>query len=80
VIVTLRGLPHIWETFITISNNNIFSSFDEIVGKLTQEESKMIFVEESRAIMYSRILLDLITICEALLQFIFVSLIFFSYY
>lgn len=43
VIVTLRGLPPIWETFITtISNNNSFSSFDELVGKLTQVESRMI--------------------------------------
>ena len=43
VVVTLRGLPPIWETFITtISNSNVLPSFDEIVGKLTQEESKMI--------------------------------------
>ena len=43
VIVTLRGLHPIWETFITtISNNNVLSSFDEIVGNLTQEESRMI--------------------------------------
>ena len=43
VIVTLRGLPPIWETFITtISKNNSFLSFDELVGKLTQEESRMI--------------------------------------
>jgi len=36
VIVTLGGFPPIWETFITtISNNNAFLSFDEIVGKLT---------------------------------------------
>jgi len=43
VIVTLRGLPPIWETFITtISNNNNFLSFDETVEKLTQEGSRMI--------------------------------------
>eukprot|EP00253_Pinus_taeda_P032761 PITA_32761 len=43
VIITLRGLPPIWETFInTISNNIVLPSFDEIVGKLTQEESRMI--------------------------------------
>lgn len=43
VIVTLRGLPPIWETFITtISNNNVLPSFDEIFGNLTQEESRMI--------------------------------------
>jgi len=37
VIVTLRGLLPIWETSITaISNNNNFSSFDKLVGKLTQ--------------------------------------------
>lgn len=43
VVVTLRGLPPIWETFnTTISNNNVFRSFDELVGKLTQEESRMI--------------------------------------
>lgn len=36
VIVTLRGLPPIWETFIiTISNNNNIPTFDELVGKLT---------------------------------------------
>ena len=43
VIMILRGLPHIWETFITtISNNNVLPSFDELVGKLTYEESRMI--------------------------------------
>jgi len=43
VVVTLRGLPPIWETFITtISNTNVLPSFDEIVGKLTREESRMI--------------------------------------
>eukprot|EP00253_Pinus_taeda_P023604 PITA_23604 len=43
VVVTLRGLPSIWETFITtISNKNVLPSFDEIVGKLTQEELRMI--------------------------------------
>ena len=36
IVVTLRGLPPIWETFITtINNNNVFMSFDEIVRKLT---------------------------------------------
>lgn len=43
VILTLIGSPPIWETFITtIINNNILSSFDEIVAKITQEESRMI--------------------------------------
>jgi len=43
VVVTRRGLPPIWETFITtISNNNVLPLFDEIVGKLTQEELRMI--------------------------------------
>ena len=43
VIVTHTGFPLIWETFITtISNKNTLSSLDEIVGKLTQEESRMI--------------------------------------
>jgi len=43
VVMTLRGLPPIWETFITtIRNTNLLPSFDEIVGKLTQEESRMI--------------------------------------
>ena len=43
VIVTLIGLPSILETFITtISNNNSFPSFDELVGKLTQQELRMI--------------------------------------
>lgn len=43
VIVTLRGLPSIWETFNTaIRNNNTLSSFYEIVGNITQEESSMI--------------------------------------
>ena len=43
VVMTLRGLPPIWETFITtIRNTNLLPSFHEIVGKLTQEESRMI--------------------------------------
>ena len=43
VVVTLIGILPIWETFITtISNNNGFPSFDELVGKFTQEESRMI--------------------------------------
>jgi len=43
VIVALGGLPPIWESFIsTKRNNNIFLSFDDIVGNLTQEESRMI--------------------------------------
>jgi len=43
VVVTLRGLPPIRETFVTtINNNNVLSTFDKIVGKLTQEESRMI--------------------------------------
>ena len=43
VLVTLQGLPSIWETFIsTISNNDKFLTFDELVGKHTQEENMMI--------------------------------------
>eukprot|EP00253_Pinus_taeda_P002451 PITA_02451 len=43
VIVTLRGLPPLWETFITtISNKNVLPSFDEMVGEITQEESWMV--------------------------------------
>lgn len=43
VIVTLRGPPLIWKTPIaTIGNNNVFPSFDELVGKLIQEESRMV--------------------------------------
>ena len=39
VVMTLKGLPPLWETFITIiSNNNVLSSFDEIFGNITQEE------------------------------------------
>lgn len=42
-VTTLRGIPPILETFImTISNNNFLPSLDDIVGKLTQEESRMI--------------------------------------
>ena len=42
-MVTLQGLPPIWETFITtISNNNILTTFDELVGRCTQEETMMI--------------------------------------
>lgn len=43
VLVTLGGLPMYWETFITtISNNDKLPTFDELLGKCTQEESKMI--------------------------------------
>jgi len=43
VVVTLQGLPPIWEIFITtLSNNNVLPSFDELVGKCTQEEAMMI--------------------------------------
>lgn len=43
VLVAVQGLPPIWETFITtISTNDKFSSFDELVGKCTQEETRMI--------------------------------------
>lgn len=45
VLVTLIGLPPIMETFITaIHNNNNFISFDELDGKFTQEESRMISI------------------------------------
>lgn len=41
--MTLIGLPLFWETFITtMSNSNVLQLFDEIVGKLTHEESRMI--------------------------------------
>ena len=41
--MTLRGLPPVWETFITtIRNNKSFLSFVELVGNITQEESRMI--------------------------------------
>ena len=37
VVVTLKCLPHIWETFITTSSKiNVLPTFDEKVGKLTQ--------------------------------------------
>ena len=43
VIMTLIGLPPIWETFITtISNNNVYPSFDELAWNLAQEESRMV--------------------------------------
>jgi len=43
VFVSITGLPPIWETFIfAIRNNDVLPSFDEIFGKLTQEESRMI--------------------------------------
>ena len=41
--MNLRGIPLVWETFITtIGNNNFLPSFAEIFGKITQEESRMI--------------------------------------
>lgn len=44
MIITLRGMHPIWETFITtISKNNRFLSFDKLIGNATQEESRMIF-------------------------------------
>lgn len=43
VLVSLGGLPRILETFITtISNNDEFPSFNELVDKGTQEDTKMI--------------------------------------
>ena len=42
-IVPISIIPPIFETFITtISKNNVLPSFDEILGKLTQEESMMV--------------------------------------
>lgn len=42
-MVTLQGLPPILETFITtLSNNNLFPTFDELIGKRTQEDIRMI--------------------------------------
>lgn len=43
VMITLKGLPHTWETFITtIRNKNILLTFDELIGQCTQEETMMI--------------------------------------
>lgn len=43
VVVTLIGLPPIWDIFITtIRNNNVLLTFDEIVGNITQEYLGMI--------------------------------------
>lgn len=43
VLVTLRGLPLVSETLITtLSNNNVFLTFDELVCKCTQEGTRMI--------------------------------------
>lgn len=43
VLITLGGLPMNWDTFITtISNNGKFPTFDEILSKYTQEETRMI--------------------------------------
>ena len=42
VIVTLRDFPSIRETFITnIRKNNVVPSLDDLIGKLTHEESRM---------------------------------------
>ena len=43
VLIMLGGLPSSWESFITtISNNDKFPTFDELLGKCSQEEAKMI--------------------------------------
>lgn len=43
IIMTLRGFPSIWKTFITTSNNNnVLLKNDEITGKLTEGESILI--------------------------------------
>lgn len=43
MLIALGGLPMIWETFVTtVSNNDRFPSFDELLGKCIQEESRMI--------------------------------------
>lgn len=44
MLVALGGLPLIRETFITtIRKNDKFPTFDELIGKCTQEETRMIF-------------------------------------
>lgn len=43
VLIALGGLAPIWDTFITtIRKNDMFPSFDELMGNCTQEETKMI--------------------------------------
>ena len=43
VLITLAGLPSSWETFITtINNNDKFPTLDELLGKCSQEDGKMI--------------------------------------
>ncbi len=43
VLITLGGLPPVWETFITTINNiNIIPTFDELMRKCLQEEASMI--------------------------------------
>lgn len=43
VIITLKDLSSIWEMLISnISNKNICLSFDDIVGKIAQKESRII--------------------------------------
>jgi len=43
VSIIVQGLPPIWETFITtISNNDKLPTFNELVGKCTLEETRMI--------------------------------------
>ena len=43
VLIALQGLPPIWEKFITtISNNDKFLTFDELIVKCAQEETRMI--------------------------------------
>lgn len=42
VLIALQGLPQFGRFITTISNNDKFLSFDELVGKCTQEETRMI--------------------------------------
>ena len=43
VLIALGGLPNIWETFITtITKNDEFPTFYDLLGKCTQEETRMI--------------------------------------
>lgn len=43
VFVSLQGIPLLWEAFITtISITEKFLTFDELVDKCTQEETKII--------------------------------------
>lgn len=43
-MITLQGLPPIWKTFnTTLSNNNRLPTFDDLIGKCAQEETRTIY-------------------------------------